>query len=174
MKSWYSFIAFSLIFAALSAGCATDDEPSLDGDLTVTAEDQIEDDVFNQMSADSKQDAALSYQAVARLARNAGIACTGERIAVAVAVARAESSFRPSITNTAGNAHGIDRGLWQINSYWHPEVSASCALSPSCNARAAYRISSKGTNWNQWWTWKNNKHLPFMSQARIAQTAVCP
>jgi hypothetical protein len=125
------------------------------------------------MSEDGKADGALSYQAVARVAKTAGLTCTGERIAIAVAVAKAESGFRPTITNTAGNAHGIDRGLWQINSYWHPNVTAACAFSPSCNARAMVRISSSGTKWSPWWTFKNRKHVPFMSQARAAQAAVC-
>ena len=107
------------------------------------------------------------------LVKTAGVACTGERIATAVAVAKAESSFRPQITNTVGNTHGIDRGLFQINSYWHPEVSATCALSASCNTRAAVRISRKATRWTEWWTWKNNKHKPFMAPARNAQATVC-
>ena len=135
--------------------------------------DRYEDEVFGQMSEDGKADAALGYQAVARLAKNAGVSCTGDRIALATAVAKAESGFRPQITNTAGNAHGIDRGLWQINSYWHPEISAACALSPSCNARGMAAISSRGTRWNPWWTYKNGKHLPFMASARAAQAAVC-
>ena len=165
-----TMVALALSFAA----CATtEDEGPLDGDFEVTEDDAVEDEVFDQMSEDGKADGALSYQAVARVAKTAGIACTGERIAIAVAVAKAESGFRPTITNTAGNTHGIDRGLWQINSYWHPNVTAACAFSPSCNARAMVRISSTGTKWSPWWTFVNGKHRPFMAQARAAQAAVC-
>jgi hypothetical protein len=165
----------SVVTLALSfAACATeDDDGPLDGDFEVSEDDAIEDTVFDQMSEDGKADGALGYQAVARLAKTAGVSCSGERIAIAVAVAKAESGFRPTITNTAGNAHGIDRGLWQINSYWHPEISAACALSPSCNARGMAAISSKGTKWSPWWTYVNRKHVPFMAQARAAQAAVC-
>ncbi len=165
-----------VLFSSLVSACAMDDEdePWTDEDNVVTDEDQASDEALDDVLADGKADGALSYRAVAQLAKDAGISCTGDRIALAVAVAKAESGFRPTITNTAGNAHGIDRGLWQINSYWHPEVSASCALSASCNARAAARISSKGTKWSQWWTYKNGKHLPYMSQARAAKAAVCP
>lgn len=144
-----------------------------DADLVVTEQDQAEDQAFETIVQDDKADGALSYAAVARLVLNAGVSCSGDRIATAVAVARAESSFRPWITNTVGNAHGIDRGLWQINSYWHPEVSAACALSASCNARAAARISKGATRWTEWWTYKNGKHWPYMSQARAAAHSVC-
>lgn len=165
-----------LIVVALAlsiTACATEDEV-LEGDFEVSEEDAIEDEVFGQMSEDGKADGALGYQAVAQLAKNAGVTCVNSRIAIAVAVAKAESGFRPQITNTAGNAHGIDRGLWQINSYWHPNISAACAFSPSCNARAMASISSKGTKWSPWWTYVHGKHLPFMASARAAQAAVCP
>ena len=167
-----TMVALALTFAA----CATTEEEGgpLDGDFEVSADDAIEDEVFDQMSEDGKADGALGYQAVARLAKAAGVSCSGERIALAVAVAKAESGFRPTITNIAGNAHGIDRGLWQINSYWHPEISATCALSASCNARGMAAISSKGTKWSPWWTYVNRKHVAFMAQARAAQAAVCP
>jgi hypothetical protein len=164
----------SVFALALAAGCAMDDDEVLDGDFEVSEDDTIEDTVFEQMTQDGKADGALSYQAVARLAKNAGLSCSGERIALAVAVAKAESGFRPTITNTVGNTHGIDRGLWQVNSHWHPEVSATCALSASCNARAMASISSRGTRWSPWWTYNNGKHRPFMAQSRAAQAAVCP
>lgn len=161
--------------ASTAIGCVAgdEDEPWTDADNEVSADEAGRDSELEQMLADGKADGALTYVAVARLARDAGIPCSGSRIATAVAVAKAESGFRPTITNTAGNAHGIDRGLWQINSYWHPEVSASCALSASCNARAAARISKYSTKWTEWWTYKNSKHLPFMAQARSAQNTVC-
>ncbi len=169
-------LASLVLLSSFVSACALDDEdePWTDEDNVVTDDDQANDQMLDDVLADSKADGALSYRAVAQLAKDAGISCTGDRIAIATAVAKAESGFRPTITNTAGNAHGIDRGLWQINSYWHPEVSAACALSASCNARAAARISSRGTKWSQWWTYKNGKHLPYMSQARAAKAAVCP
>ncbi len=160
----------------LAAACATgdDDVGDYEGDLEELQPDPAADEAFEQATADGKADGPLGYRAVAQLAKDAGLPCTGERIATAVAVAKAESGLRPGATNTAGNAHGVDRGLWQINSYWHPNVSRTCAFSPSCNARAMKNISSRGTNWRPWWTWKNGRHWPFMSQARAAQAAVCP
>lgn len=167
-------VGLILVMAFGGAGCGAAQEDGSDtAELVVTADDQMEDTVFDQMSAEGKADGALSYQAVARLVRTSGVSCTGDRIALAVAVARAESSFRPSITNTVGNAHGTDRGLWQLNSYWHPEISAACALSPSCAARATRRVSHDSTRWSEWWTYNNGRHLPYMSSARGAQAVVC-
>jgi hypothetical protein len=169
------FLAVVFVFTAAAVGCvAGDDELEIsDDDLVVSAEDEAEDAAFDAALADGKADAALSYNAVAQLAKNAGLSCSGDRIAIAVAVAKAESGFRPRITNTVGNTRGVDRGLWQINSYWHPNVSDACAFSPSCNARAMARISSMGSNWRPWWTFVHGKHQPFMSQSRAAKRAVC-
>ena len=169
-------ICCATVLSIAVGGCAPagDDEGELeDVNLEVTADDAMEDEVFAQMMAEEKEDGPLTYTAVARLAKNAGVPCDGDRIPLAVAVAKAESGFRPWITNTAGNARGIDRGLWQFNSYWHPEVSAACAFSPSCSARAMKRVSRSGTRWREWWTWLNGKHLPFMARSRTAKAAVC-
>jgi hypothetical protein len=159
-----------VVMLALAAGCVAEEEG--DPDL-VTEEDMAADAELEGVVGDGKEDSALSYLAVAELVKTAGVPCTGERIATAVAIAKAESGFRAQITNTVGNAHGIDRGLFQINSYWHPEVSETCALSASCNTRAAVRISKVATKWTEWWTWKNSKHVPFMTSSRAAQRSVC-
>lgn len=36
--------------------------------------------------------------------------------------------------------YGIDRGLWQINSKYHPEVSWECAYNKECSTKEAIRI----------------------------------
>ena len=161
---------FVLVILAVQVGCAAEEEQD---PYAVSEEDMEADAQFGMMAGDGKEDSALSYAAVARLVKTAGVPCTGERIALATAVARAESSFRPWITNTVGNAHGTDRGLFQINDYWHPEVSDECAFSASCNTRAAVRISKTATRWSEWWTYNNGKHLPYMASSRAAQANVC-
>jgi hypothetical protein len=85
----------------------------------------------------------------ASVASRAGF--SGDRLVTAVAVGMGESSCRPDAQNSNGPTKGcpngsVDRGLWQINSCWHPSVSKSCAYDAQCNANAAYRISAKGTN----------------------------
>ena len=154
------------------AGCVAeyeDEEPSYE----VSDEDRAADAEVDAATLGGKEDSTLSYLAVAKVAHAAGVSCVGERLAIAVAVARAESSFRTTVTNTAGNTHGVDRGLWQINSYFHPEVSDACAFSASCNARAMARISNYGRSWSQWWTYNNGKHYQYMTSSRAAARTVC-
>ncbi len=96
--------------------------------------------------------ARLTMRQVARVVLDAGF--SGEGAAKAVAVAWAESSGITNARNVNSDSHrSVDRGLWQINSYWHREVSDACADDPACAAKAAFRISNGGGDWSQWATW---------------------
>ncbi len=88
------------------------------------------------------------------------------QIVVAVAVGMAESGCNPSATGQ--NPGSVDRGLWQINSYYHSEVSDACAYQAQCNANAAWNISSKGTDWTPWSTYNNGAWAQYLSTARDA------
>ncbi|MFD8087939.1 hypothetical protein ACFV4F_40350 [Kitasatospora sp. NPDC059722] len=93
----------------------------------------------------------------------------GDALVTAIAVGMAESSCNPLASNVQNNTPpSTDRGLWEINSYWHPEVSDACAYDAQCNANAAYRISNKGTDWAQWSTYKEGAHLRYLDAARAA------
>jgi hypothetical protein len=86
------------------------------------------------------------------LARRAATAAgfTGQHLEEAVAIANAESGFNPTAANPTSNA----RGMWQIMLTAHqddPEIDQW--RDPYANARMAYRISSRGTNWAPWSTW---------------------
>ncbi|RAS62230.1 VCBS repeat protein [Lentzea atacamensis] len=99
--------------------------------------------------------------------RNAGF--SGEKLVVAVAVGMAESRCDPSARYVNSDSHNsVDRGLWQINDYWHSEVSDSCAYNAACNAKEAYRISDQGTDWTPWSTYKSGSYKQFMDDARTA------
>lgn len=52
-----------------------------------------------------------------------------------VRLANCESKLKPNNSNSKGNtpAGSVDRGLFQINSYWHKEVSDSCAYDIRCS-----------------------------------------
>ncbi|MFK8912527.1 transglycosylase SLT domain-containing protein, partial [Streptomyces sp. YS-3] len=103
----------------------------------------------------------------AQVGYNAGF--RGESLVTAVAVALAESSCDPTATNVQNNTPpSTDRGLWQINSYWHREVDDACAFDPQCNANAAFTISSGGANWQPWSTYNAGAHLRHMDEARAA------
>ena len=88
---------------------------------------------------------------------------------IAVAICVAESGGHCDATNTAGNTPpSTDRGLWQINDYWHPEVSDTCAYQCSCNGQHALSISGGGTNWSPWATYTGGAYKRHMSEAAAA------
>lgn len=95
----------------------------------------------------------------------------GKGLATVIAIAGAETAgtFDPKITNTAGNTPpSTDRGILQINSYWHPEVSDACAFDPVCSAIQGFRISSQGTSFSPWATYTNGAYKRYMSTAWMA------
>jgi hypothetical protein len=93
----------------------------------------------------------------------------GQPLVLAVAIGLAESGCNPAATHrNSGPSCSVDRGLWQINGCSHPEVSVSCAFQASCNARAAYRISSSGTNFRPWATYGSGQYRRFMASAQAA------
>ncbi len=107
----------------------------------------------------------------ASVASRAGF--SGDRLVTAVAVGMGESSCRPDAQNANGPTKGcpngsVDRGLWQINSCWHPSVSKSCAYDAQCNADAAYRISAKGANFRPWVAYTNGSYRNHLNEARAA------
>ena len=105
---------------------------------------------------------------VAQLAQQAGFA--GNDWVVSVAVAEAESAgwTHARLINTDCS---VDRGLWQINSYWHGEVSDGCAFDPTCNAQATHTIWANG-GWTQWTTYNNGAYQSHLSEAQAAVNQV--
>lgn len=97
-----------------------------------------------------------------------------KRAVVAVAVGMAESYCRKNAVGhnppTSGCPRGSDdRGLWQINSCYHSEVSDHCAFTPRCNARAAKHISDRGRDWTPWSAYNNGAYRQYL---QVAQQAV--
>ena len=76
-------------------------------------------------------------------ATQAGFNGQSAYIIVAIALAESGGNDQAGHVNTDGS---IDRGVLQINSRWHPEVSDSCAYTPLCSFQSAYNISNKGTD----------------------------
>lgn len=108
----------------------------------------------------------LSSSQLASYAQSAGF--TGAGLAIIVAIALAESGGNPAIR---GGQDPRDRGVLQINSYWHPEVSDACAFDPACAFKAAFSISSNGTNFSQWTTFTNGAYKSHLSAASTATPA---
>jgi hypothetical protein len=111
--------------------------------------------------------AGRHYSAVriARVAKRTGFRGQGWVISVAVALAESGGWTRARHINTDCS---VDRGLWQINSYWHREVSDRQAFKPRRAARAAYRISAGGSDWTPWTTYNNDAYRAHMAQALAA------
>jgi hypothetical protein len=114
---------------------------------------------------------------IARTARDAGF--RGHNLVIAVAVALAESGGRPDAHNSVPPDNSY--GLWQINMLGGlgPERRAQFhlhdnnqLLTPSVNARAAWAVSSHGTNWHPWSTYTNGAYRGHLDAAHRAVDAL--
>lgn len=115
----------------------------------------------------------LTDEEIAEVCAEAG--WTGEALVTAVAVCLAESGGNTLAVNETGNTPpSRDRGLFQINDYWHPEIDDECAFDALCNASAAYDISSGGTDWTPWSAYQAGKYEVFLDRARAAVDAQGP
>lgn len=65
-----------------------------------------------------------------------------------VRLARCESKMDPTATNSNGK-YGTDRGLFQINNKYHPEVSDECAFSVRCATKWTMEMINNGEQ-HQW------------------------
>ncbi|WP_328603329.1 hypothetical protein OG943_24930 [Amycolatopsis sp. NBC_00345] len=111
----------------------------------------------------------LSDVQIAQYARNANLHGNGLVISIAVALAESQGWTQAVLINT-DCSH--DRGVWQISSRWHPEVSDGQAFDPAGCAQAAYTISSGGSNWQPWTTYLNGAYQQYMSRAQTAANQV--
>ncbi|HXM54533.1 MAG TPA: peptidoglycan DD-metalloendopeptidase family protein [Candidatus Dormibacteraeota bacterium] len=109
----------------------------------------------------------LGVQDLVALAQAAG---TGGDPQVAAAIALAESGGDPTAVGVNSDQwRSRDRGLWQINDHWHPEVSDACAFDPGCSARAAYAISNGWTDFSAWATFQSGAYQRFMPSTATAE-----
>lgn len=89
----------------------------------------------------------LSLSQLQQLAASTGF----QDPAKAAAIAMAESGGDTNAFNMEGSY-----GLWQVNINFHPEYQGdpTVLFDPTTNAQAAFAISNRGTNWNQWSTFR--------------------
>jgi hypothetical protein len=88
-------------------------------------------------------------------------------VTIAAAIALAESGGRTDATNT--NRDGsVDRGLFQINSRWHPEVTNAQAFDPYAATSAAYRISGGFAHFTPWATYNNGAYRSHLAATQAA------
>lgn len=97
----------------------------------------------------------------------------GEGGAIMLAVAVAESGLVPNNRNlNSDDRHTTDRGILQINSYWHREVSDAEADDPAKAFEQGYRISAGGTAFGQWFTYSHGDYKRHLESARAAMRRV--
>ena len=132
---------------------------------------------------------ALSGQRVAAVAWAAGF--RGQALAIAVAIAGAESSW---VADAEGDRYPINgcvchsHGLWQIRSCpkadpqvtydtggCHPPLDRgdrAVLVDPDANARAAWRLaSSGGGGFDEWSTYTSGAYTAWLPQAEAAAAA---
>jgi hypothetical protein len=68
-----------------------------------------------------------------------------------VRIAKCESSLRPEVRGKVDNR---DRGLFQINSHYNPQVSDKCAFDIECSTLFTLKEIRAGNLWK----WDNSKH----------------
>lgn len=119
---------------------------------------------------------ALSGKNAAIAIHGAGF--SGEALVTALAVAKAESNWRP----TAHNATPPDDsyGLFQINMLGsmgparrmqYHLASNEALYDPATNARVAFSMSGGGANWGPWTTYTRGDYQSHIAEARAAARA---
>lgn len=114
----------------------------------------------------------IAFIDLAFLLDNAGFP-DGESQANGLAVIACESGRDPAAKNTNNPDGSTDRGLWQINSAAHPEVTDDCAYDSTgvCSTGAAFKISNSGTDFGPWVCYSKGEYEAHMEAARVALDA---
>lgn len=115
--------------------------------------------------------ATLTPAQIAGHAAAAGFTGEGLRWAVAVALAESGGNTTARHVNGSGRTASVDRGLWQINTRWHPEVTDAQAYDPAGAAKAAYAISKAGRDWHEWSTYTNGAAAAQLARATAAASS---
>ena len=107
---------------------------------------------------------------IARHARAAGF--PDSQVAVAVAVALAESAGYPTATNHNTNG-SIDFGLWQINTVHGALLTTGAWCVPADNAAMAHTVWTRaGGSWTPWATYNSGSYLTHLAAANRAAQAL--
>jgi hypothetical protein len=115
----------------------------------------------------------LPGETVAKYAFNAGF--RGQDLVIAVAIAKAESSWNPTLTYQNTDSHrSVDKGLFQMNDYWNKDAFAlGDWRDPQINAHMAKKAfdgrKAYDTNgWKDWTTYNKGRYLVHVPKAVTA------
>lgn len=105
-----------------------------------------------------------TYSAADRAAAMRRAGFPESSIPLGTAISLAELGPQSDVTKVFGD-NGTSIGPWQIHLPAHPDVTSACAMDLDCSTRAAYRISSGGTNWNPWGAFTDGRYKQYLEQA---------
>lgn len=116
----------------------------------------------------------LTIEQIAGYALGAGL--SGEKAAIATAIAMAESGGQTDIkgdTTITTTTWGPSVGLWQIRSLNSQrgtggERDELANVNPAKNAAAMFSISDRGENWRPWSVYLNGRYRAHLAAARLA------
>lgn len=108
----------------------------------------------------------ISLSQAITLARNAGF--SGTSLVNIVSIALAESGLDANAQNCNNPGGSCDRGIIQINNYWHSEVTDQCAYDPQCAFKSAYTISQQGSSFQPWTTFTSGAYKQFVNTVQQA------
>lgn len=112
----------------------------------------------------------LTYHWALALAHHCGF--RGQRLVTGVAVMTAESgrwtkAWHKNLDDD-GVVTSIDRGLWQINSKFHPSIVWPDVYDPVANTTYAAKISNKGRYYKPWAAFTSGAYKQFMAASQAA------
>lgn len=136
------------------------------GIATITASSAIDPRPESPQGSETTERGIGKHKPLVDAAIRAGFA--GANLVIAVAVALAESGGVAGAINPKNRDGSIDYGAWQINSVHIPPYDAKLLLDLYYNAKAAFAISKRGTNWSPWTTFRAGKHQTHMETARAS------
>lgn len=88
---------------------------------------------------------------------------------IAVAIMKGESGLYSAATNTAGNTPpSTDRGIVQINSYYHPNVTEAQAFNTQFSIEYMHKISSGGSSFSPWAVYTGGKYQNYLPEVIAA------
>ena len=114
--------------------------------------------------------ATLTMRQIGSYCYKAGFT-TKAKLSTAIAVAWAESSGRTDVVNRLG-CTGLFQIYVKVHIRNHPTWTTAAMKQPYNNAKAAYTLSSGGTNWRPWEAYTKGMHKKYMGPATKAAREV--
>lgn len=113
--------------------------------LAATIEEEINEIATPEAEDSTTEATALTreeqmVEIISEVARQEGY----ENVNLVIAIARAESRLNPNIN---GEQDKRDRGLFQINRHFNPDVDDQCAYDPWCSTRWTIKELRAGHAW---------------------------